>query len=62
MIQAEVSAQVAWATLSSQPREAAISQEVTKCYSLLGSAYKAYSAALAHDYPLSRKTVSTGKI
>jgi len=62
MIEADVNSQVAWATLSSQPREGAISQEVSKCFSLLGSAFKAYSTALAHHDPLSRHTVSTGKV
>lgn len=61
IIEADVNAQFAWATLSSQPREGAITQEVTNCYFLLGSAYKAYSTALAHNDSLSEHTV-TGKI
>ena len=58
MIQADVNAQVAWAILSSVPREGAISQDVTK---FLGSAYKAYSTALAHDDSLIRNT-GTGEL
>lgn len=61
MTQADVYAQVAWAILSSLPREGAISQEVTKCFPLLGSAYKAYSTVLPHDDPLSKNT-ATGEI
>ena len=61
MTQADVYAQVARAILSTLPREGAISQEVIKCFSLLGSAYKAYSSVLPHDDPLSRKT-ATGEI
>ncbi|KAG0609962.1 hypothetical protein M758_7G027900 [Ceratodon purpureus] len=61
MTQADVYAQVARAILSTLPREGAISQEVIKCFSLLGSAYKAYSSVLPHDDPLSRKT-ATGSL
>lgn len=61
MMEADVNAQVAWATVSSLTREGAISQKVNTYFPLLGSAYMAYSTVLAADDSPSRNT-ATGEI